>query len=65
MFAAPELHYVEGLGYLAREEIPPGSPVNRVSGTRLRQLLAEGEEIPPWLAPPEVAAVLRQAVRPQ
>jgi sulfate adenylyltransferase len=61
VFAAPELHHVEGLGYLAQEEIPPGRSVHQVSGTRLRQLLAEGSQIPSWLASAEVAAELRQA----
>ena len=55
---SPELFYVDGLGYLAESEVPPGREACRVSGTRLRTLLAQGREIPPWLAPPEVVAEL-------
>jgi sulfate adenylyltransferase len=54
----PELFYVDGLGYLAEHEIPPGRRVRRVSGTRVRQLLARGERIPSWLALPEVVTEL-------
>jgi sulfate adenylyltransferase len=54
----PELFYVDGLGYVPQHEVPPGSPVRRVSGTRVRQLLEQGEGIPSWLALPEVAAEL-------
>ena len=55
---APELFYVEGLGYLPKEELPPGRHAEPVSGTRLRELLAQGHAVPPWLALPEVVAEL-------
>ena len=62
MIAAQELAYVDGLGYLARDEIPPDAVAQSVSGTLLRQYLAEGRDIPPWLAPPEVAAELARSL---
>ena len=55
----PALYYVEGLGYLPEEELPPGRTAWEVSGTRLRELLARGREVPAWLARPEVVAELR------
>jgi sulfate adenylyltransferase len=55
---SPELFYVEGLGFLPESEVPAGRRARRVSGTWLRTLLAQGREIPPWLAPPEVVAEL-------
>jgi sulfate adenylyltransferase len=55
---APELCYVDGLGYVSKDEVPPGRHGQQVSGTRLRQLLAHGREVPPWLALPEVVAEL-------
>ena len=62
MIAAQELAYVDGLGYLTRDEIPPDAVAQSVSGTLLRQYLAEGRDIPPWLAPPEVAAELARSL---
>jgi ATP sulfurylase len=61
VLAARELWYVDGLGYLPDEEIPPGRPMMRVSGTKVRELLVAGADIPAWLMPPEVAAELRRA----
>jgi sulfate adenylyltransferase len=54
----PELVYVEGRGYLPRAEVPPGEVAMTVSGTHLRQLLAKGEDIPQWLAAPDVVVEL-------
>jgi sulfate adenylyltransferase len=62
MVAAQELAYVDGLGYLARDEIPPDAVALSVSGTLLRRYLAEGRDIPPWLAPPEVAVELARSL---
>jgi ATP sulfurylase len=62
MVAAQELAYVDGLGYLARDEIPPDRVAQPVSGTLLRRYLADGRDIPPWLAPPEVAAELARSL---
>jgi len=55
---SPELVYVDGLGYVPESEVPRGRSALRVSGTRLRTLLEQGREIPPWLALPEVVAEL-------
>ena len=55
---SPELFYVDGLGYLPKDELPPGREALRVSGTQLRDLLARGSAVPSWLATPEVVAEL-------
>jgi ATP sulfurylase len=60
----PELGFVEGLGYLAEHEVPPGAEWHPVSGTRVRQLLAEGAEVPAWLTAPEVVAELAATLVP-
>ena len=62
MVAGRELLYVDELGYVPREEVPPGRTARAISGTQVRRLLAEGATIPPWLAPPEVAAELARAL---
>jgi sulfate adenylyltransferase len=54
----PELVHVDGLGYLAKDEVPADRHAQPVSGTRLRQLLADGDDVPAWLALPEVVAEL-------
>jgi sulfate adenylyltransferase len=57
----PELVYVDGRGYLPRDEVRDGERVRTVSGTRLRELLASGEAVPSWLAAPDVVAALSAA----
>ena len=55
------LVYVPSLGaYLPEDEAPPDGPVLSISGTELRQRLAEGRDLPAWFTPPEVAAELRR-----
>lgn len=49
--------------YRTEDELPPGRRGLSISGTELRQRLAEGRNIPAWLTPPEVAAELRQLSR--
>lgn len=57
----PRLVYVPGTGrYVSENEAPAGARVLTISGTQLRQRLADGEELPDWFTPPEVAAVLRR-----
>jgi sulfate adenylyltransferase len=57
----PRLVYVADTGrYVPEDEAPPGARVLTISGTQLRQRLADGEELPDWFMPPEVAAVLRR-----
>jgi ATP sulfurylase len=58
----PELVYVDGRGYVPRDEVPPGEVALTVSGTRLRELLASGAEVPSWLAAPDVVAALAGAL---
>jgi ATP sulfurylase len=53
-----ELVHVVGLGYVARDEVPPGREALSISGSLVRRLLAEGSEIPDWLVPSEVTAEL-------
>lgn len=57
----PELVYVEGRGYLARDEVAATEEARTVSGTRLRELLRTGAEVPEWLAAPDVVAELAGA----
>jgi len=57
----PELVYVEGRGYLPREEVHPGEVARTVSGTHLRELITTGAEVPVWLASPDVVAELAGA----
>jgi sulfate adenylyltransferase len=49
--------------YLAEDEAPAGGPVLSISGTELRQRLAEGRDLPAWFTPPEIAAELRRSYR--
>ena len=58
----PELVYVDGRGYLPRDEVPSGEVAMTVSGTRLRELLSNGSEVPLWLASPDVVAELAGAL---
>jgi sulfate adenylyltransferase len=56
------LVYVPERGaYLGEDEVPAGTRVLSISGTELRQRLAEGRELPPWFTPPEIAAELRRS----
>jgi sulfate adenylyltransferase len=58
----PRLVYVADTGrYMPEDEAPPGARMLMISGTQLRQRLADGEELPDWFMPPEVAAVLRRS----
>ena len=57
----PELVYVDGRGYLPRDEVPSGLVAQTVSGTRLRELLTSGADVPLWLASPDVVAELAGA----
>jgi sulfate adenylyltransferase len=57
----PELVYVDGRGYLPRDEVASGDVAETVSGTHLRELLTTGADVPHWLASPEVVAELAGA----
>jgi sulfate adenylyltransferase len=58
----PRLVYVPQRGaYLPEDEAPAGAQALSISGTELRQRLAEGADLPSWFTPPEVAAELRRS----
>lgn len=46
--------------YLPIDEIPENGRILQISGTRLREMMASGEEIPEWFTYPEVAEELRR-----
>jgi sulfate adenylyltransferase len=50
--------------YLPEDEVPPGVTAFSISGTELRERLAEGRNLPVWFTPPEIAAELRRACPP-
>jgi sulfate adenylyltransferase len=47
--------------YVPENEVRAGQHCLRISGTEQRRRLAQGEELPSWFTPPEVAAELRRA----
>jgi sulfate adenylyltransferase len=51
--------------YIPEDEVPAGLQTATISGTQLRQRLAEGREIPEWFTFPEVAAELRKSYPPR
>jgi len=51
--------------YRPLDEVPEGTKTLSISGTELRQRLAEGLEIPDWFTFPEVAAELRRTYKPR
>ena len=58
----PRLVYVpERAAYLPEDEAPIGARTLSISGTELRQRLAEGRDLPAWFTPPEIAAELRRS----
>jgi len=58
----PRLTYVPGRDqYLPEDEVPAGEVALSISGTELRDRLAEGAELPEWFTPPEIAAELRRS----
>ncbi len=58
--------YVEDMDtYLPQDEVPEGARTLDISGTELRQRLAEGREIPSWFTFPEVAEELRRTHPPR
>lgn len=58
--------YAEDLGaYYPIDEVPEGARVLNISGTDLRQRLAEGRELPEWFTFPDVASALQQRHPPR
>ncbi|MGY1683070.1 sulfate adenylyltransferase [Geodermatophilus sp. SYSU D01176] len=55
------VYVAETAQYVPETEVRPGQRCLHLSGTEQRRRLADGEELPAWFTPPEVAAELRQA----
>jgi sulfate adenylyltransferase len=51
--------------YVPDDEVPEGAQVKSISGTELRDRLAEGREIPEWFSFPEVVEELRRTYPPR
>jgi len=51
--------------YFPVDEVPDGARSLSISGTELRERLAQGREIPGWFTFPEVAVELRRSHRPR
>lgn len=51
--------------YMPIDEVPEGTETLSISGTELRQRLADGAEIPEWFSYPEVVAELRKTSKPR
>jgi len=51
--------------YFPVDEVPEGARTLSISGTELRQRLAEGRDIPSWFSFPEVVAELRRTYPPR
>ncbi len=51
--------------YLPIDEVPEGKKTLSISGTELRERLADGREIPEWFSYPEVVAELRRTHPPR
>ena len=58
--------YVEDKdSYFPVDQVPEGTRTLNISGTELRQRLAQGREIPTWFTFPEVAEELRRSYPPR
>ncbi|MBI5710692.1 MAG: bifunctional sulfate adenylyltransferase/adenylylsulfate kinase [Candidatus Eisenbacteria bacterium] len=58
--------YVQELdAYVPEDQVPEGTRALSISGTELRERLAEGREIPEWFTYPEVARELRRTHPPR
>jgi len=51
--------------YVPIDEVPKGAEVKTLSGTELRDRLAEGREIPSWFSFPEIIEELRRTYPPR
>lgn len=51
--------------HVEEQEAPADSPVSQISGTRMREMLRRGDELPVWFTVPAVAAELRRRFRPR
>lgn len=58
--------YVEARNeYFPIDQVPPNENTANISGTKLRQLLRTGGDIPAWFTYPEVAQILRKTYPPR
>jgi sulfate adenylyltransferase len=58
--------YVEDLdAYVPEDEVPEGARSLSISGTELRERLAQGRELPGWFTFPDVARELRRSYPPR
>ncbi len=58
----PRMVYVQESGrYMPEHEVPAGYRALSLSGTQLRQRLADGQDLPGWFTAPSVAAELRRS----
>jgi len=58
--------YVESKDtYFPVDQVPQGEKTANISGTKLRELLRTGGEIPGWFTYPEVVRILRQSYPPR
>ena len=61
-----QMVYVEDHeGFFPEDEVPAGGRIRVLSGTEVRRRLAEGKDLPSWLALPEVARELRRRYPPR
>jgi len=61
-----ERHYVEELdAYVAQEDVKPEHTVKTISGTKFRDMLKKGEQIPSWFSFPSVIDVLMKGAKKQ
>jgi ATP sulfurylase len=51
--------------YVPEDQVPNGERTLTISGTKLRQLLSEGREIPAWFKFPDVVDELRRSYPPR
>jgi sulfate adenylyltransferase len=58
--------YVEDKdAYMPVDEVPEGAAIRSISGTELRDRLANGREIPSWFSFPEIISELRRTYPPR
>ena len=59
-----EIVYVENIkDYLPVDEVPDNMNILRISGTKFRQMLAQGARVPTWFSYPDILSELRAAYR--
>ena len=65
MLPFSELTYiVDEDRYEEVDKVPQGVETRTISGSRVREYLAKGKQLPPWFSRPEVAAILADAYPP-